>query len=97
MFGAFKINWYQVCVTHKCRNECFTFNRTNLLNDLLGGRGWWLVKGALVRGPFLFITDYTDSNHGLPGLFPRLHGLFEGSIDASRIPHLIQLCDPYNH
>ena len=23
------------------------------LNDLLGGRGWWLVKGALVRGPFL--------------------------------------------
>jgi hypothetical protein len=24
------------------------------INDLLGGRGWWLVKGALVRGPFLF-------------------------------------------
>ena len=24
------------------------------LNGLLGGRGWWLVKGALVRGPFLF-------------------------------------------
>ncbi len=23
------------------------------LNDLLGGRGWWLVKGAQVRGPFL--------------------------------------------
>ena len=23
------------------------------INDLLGGRGWWLVKGALVRGPFL--------------------------------------------
>jgi hypothetical protein len=26
------------------------------INDLLGGRGWWLVKGALVRGPFLFFT-----------------------------------------
>ena len=26
----------------------------DILNDLLGGRGWWLVKGALVRGPFLF-------------------------------------------
>jgi hypothetical protein len=25
-----------------------------IINDLLGGRGWWLVKGALVRGPFLF-------------------------------------------
>ena len=24
-----------------------------LLNDLLGGRGWWLVKGGLVRAPFL--------------------------------------------
>jgi len=22
----------------------------NLLNDLLGGRGWWLVKGALGSG-----------------------------------------------
>jgi hypothetical protein len=27
------------------------------INDLLGGRGWWLVKGALVRGPFLFYRD----------------------------------------
>ena len=27
--------------------------RNLILNDLLGGRGWWLVKGALVRGPFL--------------------------------------------
>lgn len=25
----------------------------SIINDLLGGRGWWLVKGALVRGPFL--------------------------------------------
>ena len=32
----------------------------DILNDLLGGRGWWLVKGALVRGPFLFLqtVDY---------------------------------------
>src|SRR5258705_13446141 len=31
-----------------------------LLNDLLGGRGWWLVKGALVRGPFSFISLYAN-------------------------------------
>ena len=28
------------------------------INDLLGGRGWWLVKGALVRGPFLFAHKF---------------------------------------
>ncbi|HVT85872.1 MAG TPA: DUF4290 domain-containing protein [Chitinophagaceae bacterium] len=32
------------------------------LNDLLGGRGWWLVKGALVRGPFLF-ANAVRNNH----------------------------------
>jgi hypothetical protein len=40
-------------------NQVLPFNyrnwfRKNTINDLLGGRGWWLVKGALVRGPFLF-------------------------------------------
>ncbi|MCW3119493.1 MAG: type sorting protein [Chitinophagaceae bacterium] len=27
------------------------------LNDLLGGRGWWLVKGALVRGPLFLLKS----------------------------------------
>jgi len=29
-------------------------NQLKILNDLLGGRGWWLVKGDQVRVPFLF-------------------------------------------
>jgi len=33
-----------------------TFTKITI-NDLLGGRGWWLVKGALVRGPFLFSAE----------------------------------------
>lgn len=49
----------------------FTLNRNETylsftLNDLLGGRGWWLVKGALVRGPFLFVfTVNTKNKNGL--------------------------------
>jgi len=36
---------------YSAHNERF---HINLLNDLLGGRGWWLVKGARVRGPLFF-------------------------------------------
>jgi len=30
------------------------------INDLLGGRGWWLVKGVLVRDPFLYLSQMTQ-------------------------------------
>ena len=54
-------HWYHICL-YVCEEEIeitlnptFFLNSSKLiLNDLLGGRGWWLVKGALVRGPFLF-------------------------------------------
>ena len=32
--------------------QFYTLNLT--INDLLGGRGWWLVKGVSLRDPFLF-------------------------------------------
>lgn len=45
-----------LCVIHTI-TVTYKLYPLKLLNDLLGGRGWWLVKGALVRGPFLYITD----------------------------------------
>ena len=42
-----------------------------IINDLLGGRGWWLVKGALVRGPFLFLEYLITLNYmKRPEFFP---------------------------
>ena len=48
------MNWYHVCFTFYERENASPLTYKLLINDLLGGRGWWLVKGALVRGPFLF-------------------------------------------
>ena len=38
------------------------------INDLLGGRGWWLVKGALVRGPFLYVRHLNLASLATPFL-----------------------------
>ncbi len=42
----------------------------SIINDLLGGRGWWLVKGALVRGPFL-LPMFTRTNHFWPNFIKK--------------------------
>ena len=62
-----RINWYQKIIMvwgwRKWQAICkVSINYS--LNDLLGGRGWWLVKGALVRGPFLYAQTL------LTGCFP---------------------------
>jgi hypothetical protein len=69
-----KIYWYHVCVPYK-RFTLNYFIRALpltspkpidqtlsvlLIKDLLGGRGWWLVKGALVRGPFLIYRGLSN-------------------------------------
>ena len=51
-----KVKWNNV-------NRLGSFVGEFFKNDLLGGRGWWLVKGALVRGPLFFWMVYYISPH----------------------------------
>jgi len=37
-------------------------NQLKILNDLLGGRGWWLVKGP-GSGPLSFLLSYTSNRN----------------------------------
>jgi hypothetical protein len=46
------LDWYHLCYS-SIRSFISPLTYKLIINDLLGGRGWWLVKGALVRGPFL--------------------------------------------
>jgi hypothetical protein len=53
----------QMEVTSHC-NVSINFS----LNDLLGGRGWWLVKGAQVRGPFLLPGHKGTFSKNIPAI-----------------------------
>ena len=51
-----KRNWYLVCSYNLERDQKDLGKALPAffsINDLLGGRGWWLVKGGL-SAPFLF-------------------------------------------
>jgi hypothetical protein len=56
-----------------------------LLNDLLGGRGWWLVKGALVRGPFFFARLLAVLTARFPLNFPAIEKKLENPINLDNL------------
>jgi hypothetical protein len=75
----------------------FTLNRIEtILNDLLGGRGWWLVKGALVRGPFLFSHTIDKFYHQASGLVPHFFPFYFNAAGLITVP-AVRFCHPENH